>query len=124
MRTTVFYGNGVNLLSKNGKTWDSILREISGDKMTIMEGTEENIDLWYFLTIRKRLIREKIIERNKIIYYSINDNSLDIGKAKLLEALDVEVDPIPFDWSERAYEKAYDKIYKRIKAEMLSVKGT
>lgn len=299
MQTTVFYGNGVNLLSKNGKTWDSILREISvgqilppiknntlkyeyivlpkekytevdygctitvaGDKMTIMEDTEENIktklkdamshyeapafydklaeleadnyittnyetflniplmkrgykmkntecsirnieahftfvngekkirlwnmhgsfdieerimlglyeycesvttlrsmfepskgqlnaeigqnswpfvmlhtdvyilgfglgyeeiDLWYFLTIRKRLIREKIIERNKIIYYSINDNSLDIGKAKLLEALDVEVNTIPFDWSERAYEKAYDRIYKRIKAEMQSV---
>ena len=64
------------------------------------------------------------MERNKIIYYSINDNSLDIGKAKLLEALDVEVELIPFDWSERAYEKAYDKIYKRIKAEMQSGKGT
>jgi hypothetical protein len=84
----------------------------------------EEIDLWYFLTVRKRLIREKIIERNKIVYYSINDNSLDTGKAKLLEALDVKVEPIPFDWSERAYEKAYDKIYKRIKAEMQSVKGT
>ncbi len=74
----------------------------------------EEIDLWYFLTIRKRLIREKIIERNKIIYYSINDNSLDIGKAKLLEALDVEVEPIPFDWSEYAYQKAYDIIYDKI----------
>ncbi len=29
MQTTIFYGNGVNLLSKNGKSWDSILREIS-----------------------------------------------------------------------------------------------
>ena len=84
----------------------------------------EEIDLWYFLTIRKRLIREKKIERNRIIYYSIDDNSIDIGKAKLLEALDVEVEPVPFDWSERAYEKAYDKIYKRIKAEMQSAKGT
>ena len=83
----------------------------------------EEIDLWYFLTVRKRLIREKIIEKNKMIYYSINDNSLDIGKAKLLEALDVDMEQIAFDWSERAYEKAYDKIYKRIKAEMLSVKG-
>lgn len=80
----------------------------------------EEIDLWYFLTVRKRLIREKILERNKIIYYSINDKSLDIGKAKLLEALDVVVEPVPFDWSESAYEKAYDKIYKRIKAEMQS----
>ena len=84
----------------------------------------EEIDLWYFLTVRKRLIREKIIEKNKMIYYSINDNSLDIGKAKLLEALDVDVEPIPFDWSERAYEKAYDKINKRIKAEMQSGKET
>ncbi len=78
----------------------------------------EEIDLWYFLTVRKRLIRENIIERNKIIYYSINDNSFDTGKAKLLEALDVKVELIPFDWSDRAYEKAYDNIYKRIKAEM------
>jgi hypothetical protein len=31
MQTTVFYGNGVNLLGKNGKSWDSILREISDD---------------------------------------------------------------------------------------------
>lgn len=84
----------------------------------------EEIDLWYFLTVRKRLIREKLIERNIIIYYSINDNSLDIGKENLLKALDVEVKQIPFDWSERAYDKAYDKIYKRIKAEMLSVKET
>lgn len=29
MQTTIFYGNGVNLLSKNGKTRDTILREIS-----------------------------------------------------------------------------------------------
>ena len=78
----------------------------------------EEIDLWYFLTIRKRLIREKIIERNKIIYYSINDNSLDIGKAKLLEALDVEVINVDFDWSEKAYEKAYNDIYERIKEQI------
>lgn len=66
---------------------------------------------------------KNLLKKNKIIYYSINDNSLDIGKAKLLEALDVDMEQIAFDWSERAYEKAYDKIYKRIKAEMLSVKG-
>ena len=29
MQTTIFYGNGVNLLSKNGITWDDVLRQIS-----------------------------------------------------------------------------------------------
>lgn len=78
----------------------------------------EEIDLWYFLTIRKRLIRANKIEKNKIIFYSIDDNTLDIGKKKLLEALDVEVRIIDFDWSERAYEKAYDYICQNIKNEM------
>ena len=32
----------------------------------------------------------------------------------MLEALDVEVVSIPFDWSEAAYQKAYDLIYDRI----------
>lgn len=77
----------------------------------------EEIDLWYFLTIRKRLIRANKIDNNKIIFYSINDNTLDIGKKKLLEALDVEVRMIDFDWSEYAYEKAYNCIYQNIKNE-------
>ena len=78
----------------------------------------EEIDLWYFLTVRKRLIREKFNEKNTIVYYTINDNNIDIGKKKLLEALDVRVETIPFDWSENAYDRAYNEIYKRIKSEM------
>ena len=27
--TTIFFGNGVNLLSKEGKSWDAILKQIS-----------------------------------------------------------------------------------------------
>lgn len=47
------------------------------------------------------------------------------GKSTMLKIIaGVEVETIPFDWSERAYEKAYDIIYKRIKAKMHSVKGT
>ena len=30
IETNIFYGNGVNLLTKNGKTWDSILRDATG----------------------------------------------------------------------------------------------
>jgi hypothetical protein len=33
----------------------------------------------------------------------------------MLEALDVEIRTIPFDWSENAYRKAYDMIYDNIK---------
>ena len=29
IETTIFFGNGVNLLSKEGKSWDAILRQIS-----------------------------------------------------------------------------------------------
>lgn len=29
MESTVFFGNGVNLLGKDGKSWDNILRQIS-----------------------------------------------------------------------------------------------
>ena len=75
----------------------------------------EETDLWYFLTCRKRLIRKNKIPRNRIVYYAIMDNSYDMGKIKLLEALDVDVVNVNFDWSEKAYEKAYDDIYDRIK---------
>jgi hypothetical protein len=78
----------------------------------------EEIDIWYILTSRKRLLRTNKIEKNRIIYYTINDGSFDIGKVKLLEALDVEVKIVDFDWSSEAYKKAYDEIYNRIKCEM------
>lgn len=74
----------------------------------------EETDLWYFLTCRKRLIRKNKIQRNRIIYYAIMDSSYDMGKVKLLEALDVDVVNVDFDWGEKAYDKAYDDIYDRI----------
>lgn len=74
----------------------------------------EETDIWYFLTCRKRLIRKNKMHKNRIVYYAIMDNSYDMGKVKLLEALDVDVVDIDFDWSEKAYEKAYDDIYKII----------
>ena len=75
----------------------------------------EETDLWYFLTCRKRLIRKNKMQRNQIVYYAIMDSSYDMGKVKLLEALDVDVVNVDFDWSEKAYEKAYDDIYNRIR---------
>ena len=81
----------------------------------------EETDLWYFLTCRKRLIRKNKMQRNRIVYYAIMDNSYDMGKVKLLEALDVDVVNINFDWSEKAYEKAYDDIYNSIRNQIRSV---
>ena len=74
----------------------------------------EEIDIWHFLTARKRLLRRNLITKNHIVYYAILDNSYDMGKMKMLAALDVDVVPINFDWSENAYEKAYNEIYKII----------
>ena len=71
----------------------------------------EEIDVWHFLTCRKRLIRKNIIKKNKIVFYAIKDGSYDPGKIKLLEALDVIVRPIEFDWSDNAYKNAYNEIY-------------
>ena len=80
----------------------------------------EETDLWYFLTCRKRLIRKNKTQRNRIVYYAIMDNSYDMGKVKLLEALDVDVVNVEFDWSEKAYEKAYDDIYDKIRYQIRS----
>lgn len=74
----------------------------------------EEIDLWYFLVSRKRLFHDKKDSANRIVFYAIEDKSYDIGKIKLLEALDVEVELIPFDWSDKAYQKAYEMIYGKI----------
>ena len=74
----------------------------------------EEIDLWYFLTVRKQSHSWKIIRKKQNNpYYSINDNSLDIGKAKLLEALDVEVESITVGVNTHI-KKAYDMIYDKI----------
>lgn len=76
----------------------------------------EETDLWYFLICRKRLIRKNKMPKNRIVYYAVMDNNYDMGKVKLLEALDVDVVNVNFDWSENAYEKAYDDIYDRMQS--------
>ena len=78
----------------------------------------EEIDMWYVLTFRKRLIRKNIIHRNRFIYYAIMDNNYDTDKMELLKTLDVDVIPITLDKSENAYEKAYNEIYKRIREQV------
>ena len=78
----------------------------------------EEIDIWHFLTARKRLLRKNLITKNHIVYYAIIDKSYDMGKMKMLEALDVDVVPINFDWSENAYENAFNEIYKKIRAHL------
>lgn len=80
----------------------------------------EEIDIWHFLTARKRLLRKDLTPKNHIVYYAIMDNSYDMGKIKMLEALDVDVVQINFDWSEDAYEKAYNEIYKIIREQVKS----
>lgn len=44
-----------------------------------------------------------------------------MGKVKMLEALDVDVVNVDFDWSEKAYEKAYDDLYDRIRNQIRKV---
>ncbi len=78
----------------------------------------EEIDIWYILTVRKRLIRKNIIPRNRFFYYSIIDKSYDADKMALLKTLDVEEVQINFDECGNAYEKAYNEIHKRIRAQI------
>lgn len=56
----------------------------------------EETDIWYVLTYRKRLIRQKKYNINNHIYYYIPNKYADKGKMDLLEAMDVEVVCIPF----------------------------
>lgn len=107
------YIRGFNKLFKEEYSWLHAMLTSNVFILGFGLGYEE-IDLWYFLVSRKRLIRDKKIPANKIVFYVLEDKGYDIGKMKMLEALDVEVDLIPFDWSEDAYKKAYDMIYDKI----------
>lgn len=80
----------------------------------------EEIDIWYILTFRKRLIRKKRIPRNRFFYYSIMNNTYDKDKMELLKTLDVDVIPITLDKGENTYEKAYNEIYKIIREQVKS----
>lgn len=107
------YIRGFNKLFKEEYSWLNAMLTSNVFILGFGLGYEE-IDLWYFLVSRKRIIRDKKILANKIIIYVLEDKGYDIGKIKMLEALDVEVELIPFDWSEDAYQKAYDNIYDKI----------
>ena len=107
------YVRGFKKLLKEDYSWLNVM--INSDVFILGFGLGyEEIDLWYFLVSRKRLFHDRKESANRIVYYAIEDKSYDIGKIKMLEALDVEVVSIPFDWSEAAYQKAYDLIYDRI----------
>lgn len=107
------YVRGFNKLIKEDYSWLNVM--INSDVFILGFGLGyEEIDLWYFLVSRKRLFHNRKESSNRIVYYAIEDKSYDIGKIKMLEALDVEVESIPFEWSENAYQKAYDLIYDRI----------
>ena len=111
------YVRGFNNLLKKDYSWLNVM--LTSDVFILGFGLSyEEIDLWYFMVSRKRLIRAKKILANRIVFYALEDKSFDIGKIKMLEALDVKVERIPFDWSENAYELAYNEMYRRIKTEM------
>lgn len=104
----------------NKSSWPYVMLHSDVHMLGFGLGYEE-IDIWYILTFRKRLIRKEIIPRNRFFYYSIMDKGYDTNKMELLKTLDVDVVPINFDWSENAYEKAYNEIYKRIREQVKNV---
>jgi len=111
------YVKGFNRLFKEDYTWLNVM--LTSDVFILGFGLGyEEIDLWYFLVSRKRLYHDRKESANKIVFYAIEDKSFDIGKIKMLEALDVEVELIPFDWSKDAYQNAYDDIYNRVKSSL------
>lgn len=78
------------------------------------------IDLWWLLTYRNRLILDKKIQCGKLFYYHFDKNNIDKkteAKLALLETLDVKIvkilsksiDP-KFD-----YESAWDNILEKLK---------
>lgn len=52
----------------------------------------EETDLWYVLTHRKRMIRQKKNEINNRVFYYVIDKYADDNKNELLKAMDVEVE--------------------------------
>lgn len=98
----------------NKSSWPYVMLHSNVHMLGFGLGYEE-IDIWYILTFRKRLIRKNIIPRNNFFYYAIMDKNYDTDKMNLLKTLDIDVIPLNLDKSENAYEKAYNEIYKRIR---------
>lgn len=79
MQTTVFYGNGVNLLSKKGKTWDNILREISVGQILPPIGSN---------TLKYEYI---VLPKNK--YTEVGHGcTFTVAGVKVTEMIDTEID--------------------------------
>ena len=68
----------------------------------------EETDLWYVLTIRKRLIRNNNRNINNHIYYYDIEKDSDKNKNELLKTLDVEVINVPYKDS---YQKTYEIMF-------------
>ena len=79
MQTTVFYGNGVNLLSKNGKSWDSILREISVGQ--ILPPIKNNTLKYEYIVLPK----DKYTEAD-------HGCTFTVAGVKVMEMIDTEID--------------------------------
>ena len=75
----------------------------------------EEIDLWYILTIRKRLKRQNNgIINNHIYYYDIERDS-DKDKNELLKSLDIEVINVPYkDSYQISYEIMFGMLREKI----------
>jgi len=72
----------------------------------------EEIDLWYVLTLRKRMMRQENTKiHNHITYYVINKYA-DVSKNELLETMDVEVVIIP---SQKTEEDTNIKLFEELK---------
>ncbi len=56
---------------------------------------DEETDIWYVLTHRKRMMRQENTKIHNHIFYYVIDKYADVSKNKLLKAMDVEVVIIP-----------------------------
>ena len=105
---------------KQGQSWINLLFNTNVHIVGLGMAYEE-IDLWNVLVTRKRMQRkDETACTNHIYYYTIQDESFDLGKNQLLDALDVEVIDIDFDRSNDAYKNAYKDIYQRLSESLKS----
>lgn len=75
----------------------------------------EEMDLWYVLTHRKRMIKQTKNEINNHVFYYVIDRFADSSKNDLLKAMDVEVEIIPIQNSdEETIKTLFELLRKRI----------
>jgi len=56
METTIFFGNGVNLLGKDGKSWDDVLKQIS--QRNVLPSIENNTLKYEYVVLPKERYTE------------------------------------------------------------------